>query len=187
MLAPAGPIHVLYYASYFVPFLALTMFLVYRNHWPQPWKKSYPDFDETFLKYAVTDKFWGGNSEIQIVLSKMLSCYRKKKADCNGVIVSFEASKFQMFQFNPDVPPVLFKGVPMIPLVKWGYCPKKESAFTFLGTNSKDKKIETISVTTEDVFRALFEHLAATCRSTGEEDSKTGVRIYRGHLSPQKV
>jgi hypothetical protein len=176
----------LYYALYLVPFLLVTIFLVFRNHWPQPWKSSYPDFDETFRRLLATDNFWGRNPEIQLLLSKMLSCFRKK-SDSHGVVVSFEKSKFQMIQFDAEASPVLFKGVPMIPVKKWGHCTKRETALIFLESNKKDEKIENISCSTEDIFRAVFEHLAATCRSSGEIDSKTGCQVYRGHLSPQKV
>ena len=172
---------------YLVPLLALIFFLIRRNSWPQPWKDSNSDFDETFLKQVVTDNFWGGDAEIRIILSKMLSCFRKKRSECHGVLVSHAASRFQMLQFDPDASPVLFKGVPMIPLAKWGICTKRESALNFLGSNSSDEKIESISVSTGDIFRALFEHLAATCSSSGEKDLKTGVRIYSGYLSPKKV
>lgn len=179
-------IMVIYYACYVIPLAALTIFLVYRNHWPQPWKSSFPDFDETFLKLVATDRFWGGNSEIQLLLSKMLSCFRKK-SECSGVIVSLGNSKFQMIQFDPDASPVMFKGQPMIPVQKWGHCSNREVALAFLRCKPKDEKVENLSCSSEDVFRAFFEHLAATCRSSGEVDSPTGCRIYRGHVSPKKV
>jgi hypothetical protein len=174
-----------YYALYLIPLVSVTIFLIFRNHWPQPWKSSFADFDETFLKHVATDKFWG-DSEFRLLLSRMLSCFRKK-SEIHGVIVSFEKSRFQMIQFDSDASPVMFKGLPMLPVKKWGHCTKRDNALTFLGSNSKDKKVENIACPTEDIFRAFFEHLAATCQSSGEVDSKTGCRVYRGHLSPKKV
>ncbi len=178
----------LIYTLYLVPFVLLTIFLLYRNHWPQPWTLSMPNFDETFLRYVATDGFWGGNQEIRLLLSKLLSCYRNP--GCEGVLVFLEPTKFQMIQFPNNLlkssSPVRFKGLPMIPISKWGHATKKSVALDFLGcTNSE--KVEIIPCSAEDVFRALFEHMAATCRSSGEVDQRTGCKIYRGHLSPKKV
>lgn len=171
------------YAVYLIPFCVLTVWMLYRNHWPQPWKSNYPPFDETFLKYVEDDNFWGGNPEIKSLLNKMLKCYRDP--ECHGVILSYGKSRFQMLQFSKD-PPVLFKGTPMIPLMKWGNSTKQTAAMEFLSAQ-KDKRIEYMTCTTEDVFRAFFEHVAATALSKGETDVGTGIRIYRGHLSPKKV
>ena len=208
------PIAVMY-ALYLIPLLCLTIFLYNRNHRPQRWSNSdSTNFDEMFLKYVATDGFWGGNQEFRIILSKILSAFRNKS--CLGVIVCLEepkSIKFQMIQFDSLSPsthggsksqryPVRFKGLPMIPVQKWGHATNRDIAMAFLGCRGKDtiigdcskkdensscNKVQLIVCSSEDIFRAFFEHLAATCRSRGDIDTTTGCKIYRGYLSPKKV
>ena len=185
------------YAIYLTPLVGLTIFLYHRNHRPQPWTSAtLGNFDETFLQYVATDGFWGGNPEIRILLSKMLAAFRNPS--CRGVFICFQdpapssVRKFQMIQFDIVTEgsqgrgPVRFQGLPMIPIPKWGHATNQNVAMAFLGCRNKEQ-VEIITCSSEDIFRAVFEHLAATRRSRGEVDSTTGCKIYRGHLSPKKV
>eukprot|EP00934_Nitzschia_sp_Nitz4_P006654 Nitzschia sp. Nitz4//scaffold74_size92883//31247//31804//NITZ4_004820-RA/size92883-processed-gene-0.31-mRNA-1//-1//CDS//3329557586//6644//frame0 len=177
------------YLAYIVLILTLTYFLFQKHHNPRPWKRGKSEFDKEFSKLVQTDRFWGGSIEFQTILSKLLTAFNED--ECQGVIISCDNSKFQMLEFDKQKGPILHKGLPMIPVLRWGNCTNRKTAMTFLSPSSSEKdtkvKIETIVCETEDMFRAVFEHLATTCRQDKVPDPNTKRKVYRGFLSPQKV
>jgi len=177
-------------------------FMFLRNHRSQSWNGSVTDFEKEFLKMASSDPFWGRNKEIYVILSKMLSTCQQQRP----MILTWQKKQFQMISFQQMY--VRFKGQPMMTVERWGHTMSLEKAKEFLqrqieetkklsSSNSNKKKnddanddenaVEIISCSSEDVFRAMFEHIAATCRFRGEIDPISGLRVYVGHLSPQKV
>lgn len=170
--------------TYLIPFLGICVFIFLRKHRAQKWTGTRDEFAKEFLKLLATDTFWGGNQEIKLVLTKLLSACQKGQS----VVISCE-NKFQMLQFVGDADKmfVRFKGQPMLTLERWGTSSSKDKALTFLRKSKKEEQVDMISCSTEDIFRAIFEHLAATCRSAGDVDAMSGARIYLGYVSPKKV
>lgn len=166
---------------------ALTYFLYQRNHNPRPWKAGRNPFDQIFLKHVMMDRFWGGNEEFREILSKILAAYNQD--DCTAVLVTFGKNRFQMLEFDAESGPILHKDLPMIPISRWGHAADEKSALAFLKkTDGKDDaSVEKIVCSSEDTFRAFFEHVAPTCRATKEVDEASRCPIYRGYLSPKKV
>jgi len=179
---PEAPNPLLVYGSYLIVVTGVCVAMFLRKHRSQAWTGTREDFEAEFLKRVSTDTFWGRNQEICVALSKMLgACYDKKV-----VIIASGGNRFQMIQFGDNF--VRFNGQPMIEIQRWGHTASLEKALDFLRKTKKEEgQVEIIQCSSEDVFRALFEHVAATCRSKGDVDPITGTLIYTGRLAPQKI
>ena len=181
---PEAPNPLLVYGSYLI-FVVVVCVVFLRKLRAQAWKGSVEEFEKEFLMRVSTDTFWGRNQEICEALSKMMAACKDKKV----VIIAWGGGgkhSLQMIQFGDDF--VRLNGQPMIPILKWGHAASMEKALDFLRkTKKQEGQVEIIQCSSEDIFRALFEHVAATCRSSGNVDPITGILIYTGRLSPQKI